>query len=121
YSSFPDSAYLLFNYPSGSGRFRKNASSFYPNSQTCDVNAPYHGPSDPAYRFGEYLAHNKTNIKDSLVVWGQYLRNVIGYDGFRLDEAKGIDPIFMGPWLQTANPGGYAFAEYYGSTSEIST
>lgn len=120
YPEWPDSGWLLFNYPNGSGRFPKNASHFYPNLQTCDANPPYHGP-DPAFRFGEYLAHAQSHVKDSLIVWGQYLRNVLGFDGFRIDEAKSIDPIFVGPWLSNSNAGGFAFAEYFGSTSEIMT
>jgi len=120
YPSFPDSGWLLFTYPNGSGRFPKNASHFYPNLQTCDANPPYHGP-DPAFRFGEYLAHAQSHVKDSLIVWGQYLRTVLGFDGFRIDEAKSIDPIFIGPWLQNTLAGGFAFAEYFGSTSEIQT
>lgn len=119
YPAFPDSEYMLFNYPNGSGRFKKNASHFYPNLQTCDVNPPYHG--DPVFQFGVWLAHDKQNVKDSLIVWGQYLKNVIGFDGFRLDAAKHMDPIFVGPWLQYANAGGYAVAEYYGDANGIAT
>lgn len=115
--SYPDSAWLLFNYRNGSGRFKKNATHFYPNQITCDVNPPYHGPYDQIFKFGEVPAHTQSHVRDSLIVWGQYLRNVIGFDGFRLDAVKHIDPAFVGPWLQAS--GGYAVAEYYGSTSEI--
>ena len=121
YPSYPDSGYLLFSYPGGSGRFRKNASHFYPNNQTCDVNPPYHGPSDIAFKFGEYLAHAQSRVKDSLIEWGKYLRQALGFDGFRIDEAKSIDPIFAGPWIAQADSGGYAVAEYFGSTPEIQT
>jgi|GEM_PF-2035682 len=119
YPSYPDSGWLVFNYPSGSGRFRKNASHFYPNLQTCDVNPPYHGPSDPLFKFGEIPAHAQSKVKDSLIVWGKYLRNVLGFDGFRIDEAKSIDPIFVGPWLAAADSGGYAVAEDYTDISGI--
>ncbi len=119
YPAFPDSEYLQFYYPSGSGRFKKDSSCFYPNLQTCDINSPYHG--DPVYQFGVWLAHDRQKVKDSLITWGQYLRNDLKFDGFRLDMAKHIDPIFMGPWLQNANPGGYAVAEYFGGMDEIKT
>lgn len=119
YPAFPDSEFMQFYYPNGSGRFKKDSSFFYPNSQTCDVNPPYHG--DPVYQFGVWLAHDRQKVKDSLIVWGQYLRNVIKFDGFRIDMAKHIDPIFMGPWLQSANTGGYAVAEYFGGENEIAT
>ncbi len=121
YPSYPDSGYLVFNYATGSGRFKKNASHFSPNLQTCDVNPPYHGPSDPIFKFGEILAHAQSKVEDSLIVWGRFLRNNLGFDGFRIDEVKSIDPIFVGPWIQQADSNGYAVAEYYGSTSEIQT
>ncbi len=119
YPSYPDSAWLQFDYPNGSGRYKKNASHFYPNQLACDVNPPYHGPYDPIFKFGEVPAHTQTHVRDSLIVWGHYLRDVIGFDGFRLDAVKHIDPMFVGQWLQSV--GGFAVAEYYGSTSEIST
>jgi alpha-amylase len=117
YPAYPDSAWLVFNYPNGSGRFRKSAVNFYPNRFTCDVNPPYHGPYDPVFKFGEVPAHDQPAVRDSFIVWGQYLRNVLKFDGFRIDAVKHIDPAFIGPWLQ--NTGGFAVAEYYGSTSEI--
>jgi hypothetical protein len=32
-----DSAYMVFNYPNGSGRFKKSQAEFYPNSEHCFV------------------------------------------------------------------------------------
>jgi alpha-amylase len=121
YPSHPDSSWLVFQYPNGSGRFRKTQADFIPNYTTCDVTPPYHGPDDPIYKFGEWLCHDKQSVKDSLIVWGQYMRNVLGFDGFRLDAVKHINPQFMGEWLSAANPGGFAVAEHYSSTSEIGT
>lgn len=114
----PDSAYMLFQYPSGSGRFKKTAASFYPNSVNCWVD-PLFVQTDPIFRFGEWLDHNKQDVKDSLIAWGNYLRNDLGYDGFRLDAVKSINPAFMAQWINGSNPGGYAVAELWGSTSEI--
>ncbi len=121
YLSFPDSGWLIFNYPYGSKRFKKTPAHFYPNSQTCDVNPPYHGASDPIFQFGEWLAHDRTIVRDSLIEWGKYLKNVLGFDGFRLDAVKGIDPMFMGAWISAVNPNGFNVAEYYGSSNEIGT
>lgn len=114
----PDSAYLSFQYPNGSGRFRKDAGSFYPNSVNCWVD-PLFVQTDPLFRFGEWLDHNKPAIRDSLKAWGQYLRNVLGFDGFRLDAVKPIDPAFMADWLNNVNGTNYAVAELWGSISEI--
>ncbi len=118
FPSYQDSAYVLFTYPNGSGRFPKNASHFYPNQLTCDVNPPYHGPYDQIFKFGEVPAHNQPYVQDSMIAWGQYMKNVLKFDGWRIDAVKHIDPLFVGPWQQAV--GGYAVAEYYGSTSEIS-
>ncbi|MCF8305797.1 MAG: DUF1939 domain-containing protein [Ignavibacteriales bacterium] len=115
----PDSAYLIFNYPAGSGRFKKSPASFYPNSVNCWVD-PRFVQTDPLFRFGEWLDHNKQSVRDSLVIWGNYLKNVIGFDGFRIDAVKPIDPVFMAYWLNNVNSGGYAVAELWGSTQEIS-
>ncbi|MBI5727926.1 MAG: T9SS type A sorting domain-containing protein, partial [Ignavibacteriales bacterium] len=119
YVSFPDSAYLLFQYPNGSGRFKKDASFFYPNSITCDVNPPYHGASDPLFAFGEWLAKDLPKVRDSLITWGHYLKQNLGFDGFRLDAVKAIDPAFMGPWLNAVNGSNYAVSEYYGDLGSI--
>ncbi len=114
----PDSAYLLFNYPGGSGRFRKNSGTFYPNSQNCFVD-PLFIQTDPLFRFGEWLDHNKQSVKDSLVVWGNYLKNTLKFNGFRIDAVKAINPAFIGYWLSNCNGTDYAVAEYWGSISEI--
>ncbi len=114
----PDSAWMKFSYPNGSGRFTKDAGSFYPNSENCWVD-PLFIQIDPIFRFGEWLDHNKEKVRDSLKVWGHYLRNELGFDGFRLDAVKSISPEFMADWLNDVNSGGYAVAEYWGSQSEI--
>ncbi|MCF8259919.1 MAG: putative Ig domain-containing protein [Melioribacteraceae bacterium] len=104
-----DSSWLVFNYPNGSGRFPKDASYFYPNSQTCNVDAPYHGPLE----WGEWFAHDRDFVKDSLIAWGKYLKEVMKFDGFRLDAAKHIDPVFMGQWLAATNSGGFSVSEAF--------
>lgn len=117
--SYRDSNWLLFDYPNGSQRFKKNASDFYPNQLTCNVNPPYHGPDDPLFGFGEWLAHDKPSVRDSLIAWGKYLINTMGFKGFRVDAVKGIDPVFMAQWVQGIPGSNYAVAEYYGGINDI--
>lgn len=117
--SFSDSAWNLFQYPYGSGRFKKDSTFFYPNHFNCDTTAPFHGAADAAYQFGVWLDKDQTRIKDSLIVWGQYLKEVLGFDGFRLDAVKSVNPTFMGPFVKAANPTGYNVAEYYSGTDDI--
>ncbi len=115
----PDSAFISFTYPFGSGRFQKDSSFFYPNAIHCDVNPPYHGPTDPIYKFGDWLDKEQPRVRDSLIAWGQYLKTGLGFDGFRLDAVKNIDPNFIGNWLKSANSGGYAVAELWSGVSDI--
>lgn len=114
----PDSAYLVFQYPNGSGRFPKSPSEFYPNSANCFVDSRF-VETDPLFRFGEWLDHNKQSVRDSLIAWGKYLRNELKFDGFRLDAVKPIDPAFMAAFLNGANGSGYAVAELWSSTADI--
>lgn len=114
----PDSAYLVFQYPNGSGRFPKSPSEFYPNSSNCFVDSRF-VETDPLFRFGEWLDHNKQSVRDSLIAWGKYLRNELKFDGFRLDAVKPIDPAFMAEFLKGANGSGYAVAELWSNTADI--
>ena len=113
-----DSAFLIFNYPNGSGRFKKSPAEFYPNSQNCFVD-PRFIETDPLFRFGEWLDHNKQSVRDSLIVWGKYLRNELKFDGFRLDAVKPIDPVFMAEFLKAANGKNYAVAELWSDAASI--
>lgn len=113
-----DSAYLIFEYPAGSGRFPKSNSEFYPNLESCFVD-PLFVQTDPAFRFGNWLDHHKQSVVDSLIAWGQYLINDLGYDGFRLDAVKNIDPDFMAEWLNGIDGSEYAVAEYWSSVGDI--
>jgi alpha-amylase len=104
-----ESRWTVFNYPSGSGRFKKNHNNFHPNSVHNDLNADWHNRI-----FGEDLCYFSGGTKDSLKTWGAYLTNVIGFDGYRIDVAKGIEPGFMAEWLGTAPmQGKFAVAEHW--------
>ncbi len=118
YKIVSDSGYLVFNYPAGSGRFKKDASSFYPNATNCWVD-PLFVQVDPIFRFGDWLDHNKKSVRDSLIAWGKYLRETMKFDGFRLDAVKSIDPGFMAAWLKGVGGYDYAVAELWSNNSDI--
>lgn len=115
YPTHPDSSWLTFSYKFGSKRFTKDSSLFIPNSEHCTA------PSvDPLFKFGDWLDHEKQSVRDSLKTWGKYLKNVLGFDGFRLDAVKVIGSDFMGDWLKNTNAGSYAVAEFWSNESDIS-
>ncbi|HPD67970.1 MAG TPA: putative Ig domain-containing protein [Ignavibacteriales bacterium] len=112
YPTYPDKGWMSFN--PASKRFPKDSSLFIPNQEHCIE------PWVPAaWRFGEWLDHDKKAVRDSLVAWGQYLKNVIGFSGFRLDAVKAITPGFIADWLKNTNQNAYAVAEYWDGIDQI--
>ncbi|MBK7338450.1 MAG: lamin tail domain-containing protein [Saprospirales bacterium] len=98
----------------GSGRLPMDAWDFHPNAIHCDLNAPYHDrlffedlcyfnfldqTLDPLTNDWYYGPHNLGKVGDSLIVWGRYLLDDIGFDELRLDAVKHIEPGFLAPFL----------------------
>ena len=117
-----------------SGRLPADAPDFHPNSFPghCNLFGPFHNriffedicyfnfldptldPAAPAdgWFFGP---HNLGNMGDSLVVWGRYLIDEVGFDEVRLDAVKHIEPGFLAPFLvELANgPQPFAVGEFF--------
>lgn len=112
-----DSAYLIFNYPFGSKRFPKNANSFNPSeNNNCNQSPPY---NDNFFSFANDNCTDCPDVRDSLIVWGQYLKNYFGFNGARLDAVKHINPLFISQFSNQAFPSSYLVAEYIGNGDEI--
>jgi hypothetical protein len=108
----PTDAWTLF--APASGRLPMNAADFHPNFTHCDVFAPYHDrlffedlcyfnfldqTLDPPLNDWYFGPHNLGRAGDSLIVWGRYLLDEIGFDEVRLDAVKHIEPGFLAPFL----------------------
>ncbi|GAB4286822.1 MAG: hypothetical protein Kow0098_02500 [Ignavibacteriaceae bacterium] len=106
-----DSGYVIFN--PQSGRFPKTAANFHPNNIHCDRNDPYHNSI-----FFEDLCQYSAGTGDSLIAWGEYITNQLGFDGFRIDAVKHIEPEWMAEFTM-AFPGLYMVGEHWSGTSEI--
>jgi alpha-amylase len=89
-----------------SGRFPRNYSHFYPNEYGTEDN----------YQFANFpdLCHKHPYVHDELIEWGKWLRDEIGFDGWRFDVALGIDVLMLHDWMQEV--GGWGVAEYWGGT-----
>jgi alpha-amylase len=112
-----DSAYLIFNYPFGSKRFPKNANSFNPSeNNNCNQSPPY---NDNFFSFANDNCTDCPDVRDSLIVWGAFLKNHFGFNGARLDAVKHINPVFISQFVNQAFPSKYIVAEYIGSGDEI--
>ncbi len=104
YNPFTDS-YTPTNFMNiSSGRFPRNYTHFWPN--------PAYGQSD-TLAFGTFpdLIHANPYVHDSLIEWGKWLRDEIGYDGWRFDVAVGIIPEMLRDWMNEV--GGWGVAEYW--------
>lgn len=101
-----------FPLSNGSGRINWNngVEFFYPNA---DVNPGNTSDfySETQYGFFKFYQnyfaydnalHDGTGetlpFGDSLLVWGNWLTNEIGFDGFRFDFVKGIHPVYLKEW-----------------------
>ncbi|RMH66671.1 MAG: DUF1939 domain-containing protein [Calditrichaeota bacterium] len=98
-----------------SGRFPKSYENYHPNSVHNDILPDYHDPV-----FGQDFCFWSGQTGDSLKVWGTWLTQTLGFDGYRFDVAKGIDPYFVAEWLNTpAMQNRYAVAEHWSDTGSI--
>ncbi|MEM7654640.1 MAG: alpha-amylase family glycosyl hydrolase, partial [Bacteroidota bacterium] len=110
--------YMIFH--PASGRFPGEASHFHPNNAHPDQDPDWHdpiffndicyfnqsdqiGPPDGWYHgvppFG--LGH----AADSLIDWGRWLMEEVGFDEMRIDAVKHIDPAFLAKFLVETAPG----------------
>ncbi len=51
------------------------------------------------------------HVREELVKWGKWFYETVGFDGFRLDAVKHIDPLFFNEWLDAMR--GYFKKEFY--------
>jgi alpha-amylase len=89
-----------------SGKFPRNYSHFYPND---------YGEGD-AMAFASFpdLSHKHPYVRSELIKWGKWLRDEIGFDGWRFDVAAGIDADMLVDWMNEI--GGWGVAEYWAGT-----
>ncbi len=112
-----------------SGRLPADAVHFHPNAFPghCDLNSPFHnriffedvcyfnfinnvldpGAANNGWFFGP---HNLGAMGDSLVIWGRFLTQDLGFDEVRLDAVKHIEPRFLAPFLVELANGNQPFA-----------
>jgi len=98
-----DSSNLIFNYPNGSGRFKKDATFFYPNSGYCEPDLFKRRINKIADRKPEWFAFNRLFVQDSLIEYGKFLQNELNLTGFRLFQSNFLDIKFLESWLTVFN------------------
>lgn len=87
-----------------SGRLKMNYSHFYPNE--------YAQGDSGAYGHFPDIAHKHPYVQEELVKWGLWMRDEIGFDGFRFDSANLMDAFMFKHWMQNVT-GTWGVAEYW--------
>jgi alpha-amylase len=86
-----------------SGKLKMNYSHFWPN---------FYGTGDnKKYGIFPDICHKHPYVRSELIEWGLWLRDEIGFDGWRFDTADGVDPTMLRDWMQSVN--GWGVAEYW--------
>ncbi|MBI3268292.1 MAG: DUF1939 domain-containing protein [Planctomycetes bacterium] len=95
-------------------QFEKDWRDFHPNLVHGDNNGPYHDKP-----FGEDLCQAWPHCATGLKKWGDWLTSKVGYDGYRLDFVKGVDPNFVRDWLAYGRMNGkFAVSEYWDGNTD---
>lgn len=89
---------------------------FHPSHVHPDQKPPYHNP-----QFGNDLCQAEPHVATALEEWGDWLTRTVGFDGYRLDDVKGIDPGYVKEWLSSgAMNGKFCVSEYWdGNTGAV--
>jgi len=91
-----------------SGKLLMNYSHFWPNA---------YGTGDTKqYGIFPDISHKHPYVQSELINWGVWLRDEIGYDGWRFDSADGIFPFMLQYWME--NVTGWGVAEYWMQTPD---
>jgi alpha-amylase len=106
-----DSGYVIFN--PLSGRFPRTAANFHPNNIHCDRHPPYHNNM-----FFEDFCHYAVGTGDSLIAWCRFIKDSLGFNGFRIDAIKHIEPHWIALFSQ-AFPNTYIVGENWSGIGEI--
>ncbi|MBI3724143.1 DUF1939 domain-containing protein [bacterium] len=95
--------------------FKKTWMDFHPNDEHADNNAPYHDKA-----FGPDLCQKHDWVNVGLKLWGDWLVDSIGYDGFRVDYAKGLDEGYLNEWFHDGKKNGkFAVMEVWDNIDTI--
>ncbi len=78
-----------------SGKLKMNYTHFWPNS---------YGSGD-AGQYGDFpdISHKNPEVQTMLIEWAKWLRDEIGFDGYRFDSAQFIDPAMIQYWMQNVS------------------
>lgn len=90
------------------------------NTVICSNNPAYGGTGgwkpQEDYPAAPNLDHSQERVRKDIIEWMRWLRNSIGFDGWRFDFVKGYDGKFAGEYVNSTVPE-LAFGEYWDTCS----
>jgi alpha-amylase len=90
------------------------------NTVICSNNPAFNGrgsyKNHEDYTAAPNLDHSQERVRKDIAQWMRYLRNSIGFDGWRFDFVKGYDGSFVGEYVNATVPE-MAFGEYWDTCS----
>lgn len=90
------------------------------NSVICSNNPQFGGKggwkSQEDYPAAPNLDHSQERVRKDIIEWMRWLRNSIGFDGWRFDFVKGYDGKWVGEYVNATVPE-LAFGEYWDTCS----
>ena len=63
-----------------------------------------HVEDDGGQDFGGNLAHSNSEVREQVKEWMNWLKEEIGFDGWRYDYVKGFAPNHLGEYNYHTNP-----------------
>ncbi len=86
------------------------------NSSATDYDYKWNVQGDMwgGYAAARDLAHSKSEVRDAIKAYLKWLKNTIGFDGFRYDLVKGYDPKYTAEYNTAAAPY-FSVGEFYQS------
>ena len=84
------------------------------NSSATDYDYKWNASQDywGGYKAARDLAHSKSEVRDAIKAYLKWLKNTIGFEGFRYDLVKGYDPKYTAEYNTAAAPY-FSVGEYY--------
>ncbi|MHA1583818.1 MAG: alpha-amylase domain-containing protein [Promethearchaeota archaeon] len=95
-----------------SEKFPRNYSSFHPCVEEVFDEGSFLDP----IQFPDFC-HAKPYVHDEFIKWGQWLKNDIGFDGWRFDNVVNFHPSMVTDWMSEV--GGQGVAEYWDGDNNV--
>ena len=97
--------------------FTNIASGLFPRNYTCFHPCEYEEADEGVFAIFPDLCHANPYVRNELINWGLWLKNDIGFDGWRFDNVVNFHASFISDWM--GNVGGWGVAENWNGDRNV--